>query len=132
MHCDVPLKCAISYARNRHCSYLLFCLLFCVLSWILFYIAFPSSFLSDTSVRRSNCYMVCVGDVLRGSSSSRSNVDLEIGCYIDLASGFVTFTANGKELPISYQVRTTIGPIFKQILAITIYITHVTTLLFDL
>ncbi|XP_031437386.1 ryanodine receptor 3 isoform X2 [Clupea harengus] len=56
------------------------------------------------SVRRSNCYMVCCGDIVRGLSSARSNVDLEIGCFIDLASGLVSFTANGKELPTSYQV----------------------------
>ncbi|XP_028858049.1 ryanodine receptor 3 isoform X2 [Denticeps clupeoides] len=56
------------------------------------------------SVRRSNCYMVCGADIVNGSSSSRSNVDLEIGCYIDLESGLISFTANGKELPTSYQV----------------------------
>ncbi|XP_068071751.2 ryanodine receptor 3 isoform X2 [Danio rerio] len=55
------------------------------------------------SVRRSNCYMVCAGDVA-SSSTSRSNVDLEIGCSIDLASGLVSFTANGRELPTAYQV----------------------------
>uniref|UniRef100_A0A4W5N343 Ryanodine receptor 3 n=1 Tax=Hucho hucho TaxID=62062 RepID=A0A4W5N343_9TELE len=57
------------------------------------------------SVRRSNCYMVWGGDVTSsGHSSSRSNVDLEIGCLIDLATGLVTFTVNGKELATSYQV----------------------------
>uniref|UniRef100_A0A8L0DVD0 Ryanodine receptor 3 n=1 Tax=Oncorhynchus mykiss TaxID=8022 RepID=A0A8L0DVD0_ONCMY len=57
------------------------------------------------SVRRSNCYMVWGGDVTSsGHSSSRSNVDLEIGCLIDLATGLVTFTGNGKELATSYQV----------------------------
>ncbi|CAL9692587.1 unnamed protein product [Knipowitschia caucasica] len=52
------------------------------------------------SVQRSNCYMVCGTDV-EGQSS---NSDLEIGCFIDLASGLVTFMANGKELPTTYQV----------------------------
>ncbi|XP_046711318.1 ryanodine receptor 3-like [Silurus meridionalis] len=57
------------------------------------------------SVRRSNCYMVWGGDAISSShSSNRSNVDLEIGCLIDLATGLVAFTVNGKELPISYQV----------------------------
>ncbi|KAI5624619.1 ryanodine receptor 2 [Silurus asotus] len=57
------------------------------------------------SVRRSNCYMVWGGDGISSShSSNRSNVDLEIGCLIDLATGLVAFTLNGKELPISYQV----------------------------
>ena len=37
-------------------------------------------------------------------TSSRSNVDLEIGCLIDLATGLLTFTVNGKELFTSYQV----------------------------
>lgn len=49
--------------------------------------------------------MVCVGDAVTPSSSSRSNSDLEIGCLIDLATGLVTFTANGKELSTVYQVK---------------------------
>ncbi|XP_066529527.1 ryanodine receptor 3-like [Hoplias malabaricus] len=57
------------------------------------------------SVKRSNCYMVWGGDINSAThSSSRSNVDLEIGCLIDLATGLLTFTINGKELPTSYQV----------------------------
>ncbi|KAK7907584.1 hypothetical protein WMY93_016196 [Mugilogobius chulae] len=52
------------------------------------------------SVQRSNCYMVCGSDAVGLSSNS----DLEIGCFIDLASGLVSFTANGKELPTTYQV----------------------------
>lgn len=50
--------------------------------------------------------MVCAGDVA-SSSTSRSNADLEIGCSIDLASGLVSFTANGRELPTAYQVIST-------------------------
>lgn len=57
------------------------------------------------SVQRSNCYLVCGGDAVGPSSSSRSNSDLEIGCLIDLASGLVSFTANGKELSTTYQVK---------------------------
>lgn len=57
------------------------------------------------SLKRSNCYMVWGGDVTNAAhSSSRSNVDLEIGCLIDLATGLLTFTVNGKELSTSYQV----------------------------
>uniref|UniRef100_A0A3Q3W1X0 Uncharacterized protein n=2 Tax=Percomorphaceae TaxID=1489872 RepID=A0A3Q3W1X0_MOLML len=57
------------------------------------------------SVRRSNCYMVGGGDVTNAAhAASRSNVDLEIGCLIDLATGLVTFTVNGKEISTSYQV----------------------------
>lgn len=49
--------------------------------------------------------MVWGGDAISSShSSSRSNVDLEIGCLIDLATGLVAFTVNGRELPTSYQV----------------------------
>lgn len=49
--------------------------------------------------------MVWGGDVTSAAhSSSRSNVDLEIGCLIDLATGLLTFTVNGKELSTSYQV----------------------------
>lgn len=49
--------------------------------------------------------MVCGADAIGPSSSNRSNSDLEIGCLIDLATGLVSFTANGKELPTSYQVK---------------------------
>uniref|UniRef100_A0A8C4NPW6 Ryanodine receptor 3 n=1 Tax=Dicentrarchus labrax TaxID=13489 RepID=A0A8C4NPW6_DICLA len=56
------------------------------------------------SVQRSNCYMVCGADAVGPSASSRSNSDLEIGCLIDLATGLVSFTANGKELSTTYQV----------------------------
>lgn len=48
--------------------------------------------------------MVCGADAVGPSSSSRSNSDLEIGCLIDLATGLVSFTANGKELSTTYQV----------------------------
>lgn len=49
--------------------------------------------------------MVWGGDVTSAAhTSSRSNVDLEIGCMIDLATGLVTFTVNGKEISTSYQV----------------------------
>lgn len=63
-----------------------------------------ASVFSD-SVKRSNCYMVWGGDVTTAAhTSSRSNVDLEVGCLIDLATGLVTFTVNGKEISTSYQV----------------------------
>ncbi|XP_029973170.1 ryanodine receptor 3 [Salarias fasciatus] len=57
------------------------------------------------SVKRSNCYMVWGGDITSAAhTASRTNVDLEIGCLIDLATGLVTFTGNGKEISTSYQV----------------------------
>lgn len=62
-------------------------------------------YLHSNSVKRSNCYMVWGGDVTNPAhTSSRSNVDLEIGCLIDLSTGLVTFTINGKEISTSYQV----------------------------
>lgn len=49
--------------------------------------------------------MVWGGDVTNAThGSSRSNVDLEIGCLSDLATGLVKFTVNGKEVSTSYQV----------------------------
>lgn len=47
--------------------------------------------------------MVCAAE---GSSlsHSRSSIRLEIGCLVDTATGFLTFTANGKEMGIFYQV----------------------------
>ncbi|XP_068195431.1 ryanodine receptor 3-like [Antennarius striatus] len=57
------------------------------------------------SVKRSNCYMIWGGDVTNSAhTSGRSNVDLEIGCQIDQATGLVTFTVNGREISTSYQV----------------------------
>ncbi|XP_068608169.1 ryanodine receptor 3-like [Brachionichthys hirsutus] len=57
------------------------------------------------SVKRSNCYMVWGGDVTNAAhTSGRSNVDVEIGCQIDLATGLVIFTVNGREISTSYQV----------------------------
>ncbi|KAI3364144.1 hypothetical protein L3Q82_010961 [Scortum barcoo] len=56
------------------------------------------------SVQRSNCYMVCGADAVGPSSSARPSSDLEIGCLVDLATGLVSFTANGKELSTTYQV----------------------------
>lgn len=49
--------------------------------------------------------MVWGGDAIANSQrSGRSNVDIEIGCFVDLATGMVSFTANGRELGTCYQV----------------------------
>lgn len=52
--------------------------------------------------------MVCAAE---GSSlpPSRSSVSLEVGCLVDTATGYLTFTANGKEMGIIYQVTILIG-----------------------
>lgn len=64
------------------------------------------------SVKRSNCYMVWGGDIVASSQrSSRSNVDLEIGCLLDLAMGMLSFSANGKELGTCYQVGVASGAV---------------------
>ncbi|XP_041269700.1 ryanodine receptor 2 [Onychostruthus taczanowskii] len=55
------------------------------------------------SIKRSNCYMVCAGESL-SPGQGRNNNGLEIGCLVDVASGLLTFTANGKELGTYYQV----------------------------
>lgn len=49
--------------------------------------------------------MVWGGDIVATSQrASRSNVDLEIGCLVDLAMGMLSFSANGRELGTCYQV----------------------------
>ncbi|XP_007940911.1 ryanodine receptor 2 [Orycteropus afer afer] len=55
------------------------------------------------SIKRSNCYMVCAGESM-SPGQGRNNNGLEIGCVVDVASGLLTFTANGKELSTYYQV----------------------------
>ncbi|XP_072425167.1 ryanodine receptor 3 isoform X3 [Chiloscyllium punctatum] len=57
------------------------------------------------SVKRSNCFMIWGGDIVSSSKGSNSSgTDLEIGCFIDLATGQLTFTANGKDLSTHYQI----------------------------
>lgn len=49
--------------------------------------------------------MVWCGDVgSAGQTGGRSNADLEMGCLIDVATGLLTFSVNGKELPTSHLV----------------------------
>ncbi|KAI5630175.1 ryanodine receptor 2 isoform X3, partial [Silurus asotus] len=55
-------------------------------------------------VKCNSCYMVCAAES-SSLSNSRSSMRLEIGCLVDTATGFLTFTANGKELGIFYQVK---------------------------
>uniref|UniRef100_A0A8D2LE34 Ryanodine receptor 1 n=1 Tax=Varanus komodoensis TaxID=61221 RepID=A0A8D2LE34_VARKO len=57
------------------------------------------------SIKRSNCYMVWGGDFVSSTQQTRvSTVDLVIGCLVDLATGFMSFTANGKEVNTFFQV----------------------------
>ncbi|XP_015234788.1 PREDICTED: ryanodine receptor 2 [Cyprinodon variegatus] len=55
------------------------------------------------SIKRSNCYMVWAGES-SSPGQGRNNNGLEIGCLVDTTNGLLTFTANGKELSIYYQV----------------------------
>ncbi|KAM9587622.1 ryanodine receptor 1 isoform 3-T3 [Morphnus guianensis] len=57
------------------------------------------------SIKRSNCYMVCGGEFASTTQQARvSHTDLVIGCLVDLATGLMTFTANGKEINTFFQV----------------------------
>lgn len=49
--------------------------------------------------------MVWGGDLISGSQQRFSQEDLVVGCLVDLATGLMTFTANGKEINTFYQVR---------------------------
>ncbi|XP_074978445.1 ryanodine receptor 1 isoform X5 [Caretta caretta] len=57
------------------------------------------------SIKRSNCYLVWGGEFVSSAQQTRvSTVDLVLGCLVDLATGLMTFTANGKEINTFYQV----------------------------
>ncbi|KAM4640861.1 ryanodine receptor 1 [Discoglossus pictus] len=57
------------------------------------------------SIKRSNCYMVWGGEFSSNTQQARvRKEDLVIGCLIDLATGLMTFTANGKEVNTFFQV----------------------------
>lgn len=49
--------------------------------------------------------MVWGGDLISGSQQRFSQEDLVVGCLVDLATGLMTFMANGKEINTFYQVR---------------------------
>ncbi|XP_050977784.1 ryanodine receptor 1 isoform X1 [Labeo rohita] len=56
------------------------------------------------SVKRSNCYMVWGGEFSSSQQTRISQEDFVIGCLVDLDTGLMTFTANGKEINAFYQV----------------------------
>ncbi|XP_075345712.1 ryanodine receptor 1-like, partial [Mycteria americana] len=57
------------------------------------------------SIKRSNCYMVWGGEFASTTQQARvSHTDLVIGCLVDLATGLMTFTADGKEINTFFQV----------------------------
>ena len=51
--------------------------------------------------------MVWGGEFSSSQQTRVSQDDLVIGCLIDLDTGLMTFTANGKEINTFYQVRRT-------------------------
>ena len=55
-------------------------------------------------MKRSNCYMVWGGEFSSSQQTRISQEDFVIGCLIDLDTGLMTFTANGKEINTFYQV----------------------------
>ena len=58
------------------------------------------------SMKHSNCYMVWGGDLESNHQTRFSQEDMVIGCLVDLATGLMTFAANGKEINTFYQVST--------------------------
>ncbi|KAM6946397.1 ryanodine receptor 1-like [Aplochiton taeniatus] len=56
------------------------------------------------SMKRSNCYMVWGGEFSSSQQTRVSQEDFVIGCLIDLDTGLMNFTANGKEINTFYQV----------------------------
>uniref|UniRef100_A0A3Q2Z7H8 Ryanodine receptor 1 n=1 Tax=Hippocampus comes TaxID=109280 RepID=A0A3Q2Z7H8_HIPCM len=55
-------------------------------------------------MKHSNCYMVWGGDLVSTQQTRFSQEDMVVGCLVDLATGLMTFTANGKEINTFYQV----------------------------
>lgn len=56
-------------------------------------------------MKHSNCYMVWGGDLVSNQQTRFSQEDMVVGCLVDLATGLMTFTANGKEINTFYQVQ---------------------------
>lgn len=56
-------------------------------------------------MKHSNCYMVWGGDLVSNQQTRFSQEDMVVGCLVDLATGLMTFTANGKEINTFYQVK---------------------------
>lgn len=49
--------------------------------------------------------MVWAGDLVSTQQTRFSQEDMVVGCLVDLATGLMTFTANGKEINTFYQVK---------------------------
>ena len=65
--------------------------------------------MSTFSVSRKNCYLVSAGDLQhryghQEDSGKRLAPGLLIGCHIDVSTGVLSFTVNGKEVANKFQV----------------------------
>lgn len=69
------------------------------------------------SISRREMYMVHAGelahkygthDVAAGAAAGRDGAGTLIGCFINVSTGFLTFTLNGRELPNKFQVLQTV------------------------
>ncbi|XP_072031407.1 LOW QUALITY PROTEIN: ryanodine receptor 2-like [Amphiura filiformis] len=59
------------------------------------------------STKRRDCFMICVGDfmdMLTSPEGRRLSSGLVIGCTVDTSSGDLTYTVNGREIGVRYQV----------------------------
>ncbi|XP_029091765.1 ryanodine receptor 1 [Monodon monoceros] len=82
-----------------------------------------------SSLKCSNCYMVWGGEFVSPGQQGRiSHTDLVIGCLVDLATGLMTFTANGKESNTFFQVE----PNTKLFPAVFVLPTHQNVIQFEL
>ncbi|KAM9224986.1 ryanodine receptor 1 isoform 1-T1 [Dugong dugon] len=82
-----------------------------------------------SSLKCGNCYMVWGGDFVSPGQQGRiSHTDLVIGCLVDLATGLMTFTANGKESNTFFQVE----PNTKLFPAVFVLPTHQNVIQFEL
>nr|CAB3265843.1 ryanodine receptor 3 [Phallusia mammillata] len=56
------------------------------------------------SIKRSNCYVIWCGDLHQHVANGQSNNGLLVTCMVDIATGLLTFSVNGKDLRVFYQV----------------------------
>ena len=60
------------------------------------------------SVERSSCYVVRADElfnqVTQDSSGKGASQGMFIGCFVDTATGYVTFTCEGKQTKHTYRV----------------------------
>lgn len=66
------------------------------------------TFLHGFSVDRQSCYMIrtdeLYNEVTNDSSGKGASQGMFIGCFVDAATGFITFTCEGKETSHKFKV----------------------------